>query len=614
MLDAMIYRGPDEEGSFTDGPVSLAMRRLSIIDLAGGRQPIFSDDKSIVLVFNGEIYNYIELRRDLKARGARFRTDSDTEVILRLYEEKGIGCLDDLNGMFAIAIWDSRRHELFLARDRVGIKPLHYCVTGEKLLFSSEINSLIAGGEVGREMDSDALKDYFTFFYIPGERTIYKSIRRLPPAHAMVWRDGKCRTWRYWRVKYSPPPARLKPIDYYAERYREQLNRSVRMQLRSDVPLGVFLSGGLDSGSIVAAVAETTAGTCKTFTIGFDDESYDESPQAKMTADMYGCDHHHFRLGPQDILRCAELAPYFGEPYGPFTIVQAHMICRYSRDRVTVALAGDGGDELFGGYQTYTASNVVRHYLRLPKSVRRGFFERVAKLLPVSDKLLSLDFKIREFVRGAEMFQRGRNMAWKVIFNDREQASLLAPDALRTCREHDPFACVRQLESLAGQASDLQKAMHVDLSMFLPDCILTQTDRMSMAVSQEVRVPILDHEMVEFAATVPDRYKAHRGRTKILLRHALQNRLPEGVLNKPKTGFTTPIPVWIRGELKEFVLDTLSPAALKRTGLFNAKFVEKIIDEHLAGQNDHARRIWSLVSFMLWYEKCYRGIHSVAGG
>ena len=602
MLDAMVHRGPDDEGTFSKGPVALGMRRLSIIDLEGGQQPIFSEDRTKVVVCNGEIYNYVELRAELQARGHTFRTQGDTEVIIHLYEEKGPRCVEDLNGMFAFAVWDETQGQLLLARDRIGIKPLHYYVDDRRLLFASEINALRTCPEVPDDLDAEALDDYLTFFYIPGTRSIYRSISKVPPAHTMLWRQGRQTTSRYWQLQYGPPATAVGPIEQYAEQYRHELKRSVRLQLRSDVSLGVFLSGGLDSGSLVAAIARTTGQPCKTFTVGFKDASYDESACARMTSEMYGTEHHEFRIGPEDLLNSAELIGHFGEPFGPFTTTQAHAISNMSRHHVTVALAGDGGDELFGGYQTYIASRMARHYLRVPKMLRTGLIQRLIRLMPVSDRLLSLDFKIREFVRGAEMYGRGGNAAWKVIFTDEQKGHLLTEAFRRDLPERDPFAHVRRLEALVGGASGLQKGMYVDLSMFLPDCVLTQTDRMSMAVSQEVRVPILDHELVEFAAGVPDRYKLRRGQTKRLVRHALVDWLPEGVINRPKTGFTTPAPVWIRGPLKQYVTDVLSPAAIGRTGLINPPYVKRLLDEHIAGRADHARRIWSLVHFVLWHE------------
>ncbi len=612
MMDAMVHRGPDDQGLFCRGPVALGVRRLSIIDPAGGHQPIFSEDGSKVVVLNGAIYNYVELRRELIARGHRFATRSDTEVIVHLYEEKGPECVGDLNGMFGLALWDADRRRLMLARDRLGIKPLHYFVGPRTLLFASEINALMTAPEVPRELDPQALRDYFAFFYIPGQRTVYRAVRRLPPAHVALWRGARCALRRYWHVRYARR-ARRRSLDECAEGYREHLVRSVRLQLRSDVPLGVFLSGGLDSGSIVAVVAGVLNRPCKTFTVGFDDPSYDESQEAQATARRYGAEHTHFRLTPDDMLRSGELVVHFGEPYGPFMLVQGHLISKVSRRSVTVALAGDGGDELFGGYQTYIASRLAPHYLRLPPELRRGLFPRLARMLPVTDRLLSLDFKLREFVRGAEMFPRGHNMAWKVVFSDAERQQLFTRGFREQLDRSDPFAHVRQLEALQPEGSDLQKAMYVDLAMFLPDCVLTGTDRMSMAASQEVRVPILDHELVEFAATVPDEYKTSLGRTKILLRHALKDWLPRPVVRKPKTGFTTPIPVWIREQLREYVQDVLAPEAVRRTGILNPRCVQRLLDEHNARRADHARRIWAIVDFMLWHERCYRGLHARTG-
>jgi len=600
----MVHRGPDDEGVYVDEAVGMGVRRLAILDVEGGHQPILSEDGTKVVILNGEIYNYVELREKLIARGHRFTTRTDTEVLVHLYEEKGEACIEDLNGMFAFAVWDAEARRLFLARDRLGIKPLHYAVAGGMLLFASEINALLANPEVDRTLEPTAVADYLTYFYLPGTSSIYRGVRKVPPAHYMVWENGRSRQSRYWDIRYTPP-AKPPPIEHYAEAYREHLKRSVRLQLRSDVPLGVFLSGGLDSGSLVAAIHRVTDQPIQTFTIGFDSPSYDESQYAEATAVQYGTEHHAYRITADDMERSADLVSYFGEPFGPFTLVQVYMLCRWSRDHIKVALAGDGGDELFGGYQTYVATRLAQPYLRLPPRLRRAVFGRLARLLPVSDRLLSLDFKVREFIRGAEMFERAGNLAWKVLFNDTERASVLAPEFLEHVSNHDVFTAARRCQQPPESATDLQRALYGDLTMFLPDSVLLQTDRMSMAASQEVRVPLLDHELVEFAATVPDAYKLRGKRTKILVRHAMADWLPRKVIHKPKTGFTTPIPIWIRGPLRPFVTDILSEAALKRTGLFNPPCVQQLVREHLEGRANHARRIWALVHFMLWHEQCY---------
>ncbi|NLW87232.1 MAG: asparagine synthase (glutamine-hydrolyzing) [Planctomycetes bacterium] len=602
MLAAMTHRGPDDEGVFRDGPVALGMRRLSIIDLEGGRQPIFSEDGSKVVVLNGEIYNYIELRHDLQARGHQFATSSDTEVIVHLYEEKGRACVEDLNGMFAFAVWDKRQRTLMLARDRVGVKPLHYAVGDRGLVFASEIPSLLASGMVDETLDDEAIADYFTYFYIPGCKSIYRDIRKLAPAETMVWRGNRA-TWRkYWQIEYPPAEEKPKPIEHYAELYRDHLRRAVGLQLRSDVPLGVFLSGGLDSGSLVYAIAQVLNAPVQTFTVSFDDESYDESSQALATSKMYGTQHHEFVVGPRDMIATGDLLRHFGEPFGPFTIVQSHAISQYSSEHIKVALAGDGGDELFGGYQTYIASSMARKYLAMPAFLRRRIVEPLVKMMPVSDKLMSLDFKAREFIRGCDMFEHAGNMAWKIIFDHAQKRQLLTGDFTSSLRGYDSYRFAAEVQAAPRQASGLQRGMYCDLSMFLPDCVLTQTDRMSMAASQEVRVPILDHELIEFAAGVPDRYKIRGGQTKLLIRHALKDLLPKAVLNKPKTGFSTPIPRWMRGPLRDYVQDVLSHSAIKDTGIINPMYVRELLEEHVSCQADHSRRLWSLVSFVLWHE------------
>ncbi len=362
MLEQIVHRGPDDSGTFCRGPLAMGMRRLSIIDLEGGHQPVFNEDSSKVVVFNGEIYNYLELRQGLIQRGHTLRTQTDTEVIVHLYEEKGERCVEDLNGMFAFALWDDRERTLLLARDRIGIKPLHYCIAGGKFLFASEINSLLVSPDVDRTLSPEAIEDYFTYFYIPGRQSVYRSIRKLPPATTMTIRDGKTTQRKYWQLNYgpaaggSPEGGKIPSLAQCADAYRQQLVRAVRLQLRSDVPLGVFLSGGLDSGSLLWAIAASEGKPVQTFTVSFENPSYDESAFARATSRRYGTTHHEFKITPNDMIRCNELIGHFGEPFGPYTMVQSHAISMYSRQHIKVALAGDGGDELFGGYPTYQAS------------------------------------------------------------------------------------------------------------------------------------------------------------------------------------------------------------------------------------------------------------------
>jgi asparagine synthase (glutamine-hydrolysing) len=579
----------------------MGMRRLSIIDLALGKQPIFSEDRTKVIVFNGEIYNHIELRRELVGRGHVFSTNSDTEVIVHLYEDKAERCLEDLNGMFAFALWDARKQSLFLARDRLGIKSLYTAVTANSLLFSSELNGLLECPDVDRTVDVQAIDDFFTYFYIPGSQSVYRSIRKLPPAQYQVWRNGKHISGRYWRLPNEQISGRRQRIESYAEEFWERLKRSIALQLRSDVPVGVFLSGGLDSGAVVAAAAAVSGQRIDTFTVGFESPSYDERVFARATAERYGTRHHELLIGPGELLRTAELLRHFGEPFGPFTIAQSHALSSFSRDHAKVALAGDGGDELFGGYQTYVASSLAPWYLKLPKGVREYLVQPAARWLPVSDRLMSLEFKVREFLRGAEGFSQAGNMAWKVIFGPAERKRLFSKEFVASLGARSEFSYIQNLIADGASGSSLHRASYLDLAMFLPDSVLTQTDRMSMAASQEVRVPILDHDMIEFAATVPHQYKCRWGRTKILVRKALEQRLPREVLHKGKTGFTTPIADWLRHELREFVCDALTEHRLKETGIINAAYVNELLKEHFSKTANHSRRIWSVVSFMLWW-------------
>ncbi len=602
MCDVIVHRGPDEDGYYADGPVSLGMRRLSIIDLATGRQPIHNEDKTVWVVYNGEIFNFPALKPELLARGHRFYTNADTEVIVHLYEEYGEDFVTRLNGMFAIALWDAKAKKLVLTRDRLGIKPLHYAWQNGRLYFGSEIKSLLRAG-VSREIDLESLSRFFTFEYIPAPSSIFTAIKKLLPGHIMTVRDGKSEIRRYWDVHYAEAEIQARPEAEYAEEIAARLRESVRMRLLSDVPLGVFLSGGIDSSTVTALMSETAGGRIKTFSIGFKEKTFDELDYARMIAERFGTAHTEFVV---DSTQVAGLVPtlmeYLDEPLADASIVPTYVISKLARQYVTVALAGDGGDELFGGYDTYKAFKVARMYRKIPGFLRKGLIGPAVRRLPASEKRLSFEFKAKKFVAGAEYPFEIANTLWWGAYSPAQKNRLFSP-ALRGCLSADPFAPVAAQAAGTNAADPLDRLAYLDLKLYLQDDLLVKVDRMSMANSLEIRVPFLDYTFVEFAATVPSQLKLKGFTSKYILKKAMASRLPKEILTKKKIGFDIPLGPWIRKELRAFTLDTLAPDRLKRHGYFEPAFVQNILDEHMAGSHNHRQLLWPLIIFQFWHDR-----------
>ena len=602
MCDVIVHRGPDEDGYYADGPISLGMRRLSIIDLATGRQPIHNEDKTVWVVYNGEIFNFPALKPELLARGHRFYTNADTEVIVHLYEEYGEDFVTRLNGMFAIALWDTKAKKLLLARDRLGIKPLHYAWQNGRLYFGSEIKSLLRAG-VSREIDLESLSRFFTFEYVPAPNSIFTAIKKLLPGHIMIVRDGKSEIRRYWDVHYAETKIKARPEADYAEEIAARLRESVRMRLLSDVPLGVFLSGGIDSSTVTALMSETAGGRIKTFSIGFKEKTFDELDYARMVAERFGTEHTEFVV---DAAQVAGLVPtlmeYLDEPLADASIVPTYVISKLARRFVTVALAGDGGDELFGGYDTYKAFKVARAYRKIPGFLRKGLIGPSVRRLPASEKRLSFEFKAKKFVAGAEYPFEIANTLWWGAYSPAQKNRLFSP-ALRGRLSADPFAPIAAQAAFTKAADPLDRLAYLDLKLYLQDDLLVKVDRMSMANSLEIRVPFLDYTFVEFAATVPSRLKLKGFTSKHILKKAMESRLPKEILTKKKIGFDIPLGPWIRKELRAFTLDTLSPDRLKRHGYFDPVFVQKVLDEHMAGSHNHRQLLWPLVIFQFWHDR-----------
>jgi asparagine synthase (glutamine-hydrolysing) len=600
MAAALLHRGPDDEGFHFEGHVALGMRRLSIIDLPGGHQPIANEDETIWIVFNGEIYNYRELRAELQARGHRFRTRSDTEVIVHLYEEQGDRLVEHLNGMFAFALWDRRRERLLLARDRMGEKPLYYTHLADgTFLFASELKSLLTHPRLDRQLDLCALRKYLAYEFIPSPHSIIKNVKKLPPAHRLVFERGAARIDRYWQLSYDEAKTEHSEAEAIEE-LRARLREAVRRRLVADVSLGVLLSGGVDSSAIAALACEAGADRVKTFSIAFAEPSFDESSFARRVAAHLGTEHHEQIFTEREMLEVVPQIPQLlDEPFGDASLIPTFMLARFTRSEVTVALGGDGGDELFAGYQTYLAHQLAGYYRALPGFVRARLIEPAVERLPVSTANLSFDFRAKRFVRGAALPAGTRHAVWMGSFDAALQRQLLTADAARACPDEEAFAEMRDFDVENG--TDLvERMMKLDATYYLSEDVLFKVDRASMAASLEVRAPYLDHTFIEFVARLPRDYKLRGLTSKYILKRAFRDRLPRAVTDRPKKGFGMPVAKWIKGELGDLVRETFDPSRLDNEGLFRPATVARLLDEHITGRADHRKLIWTLLMFEMW--------------
>jgi asparagine synthase (glutamine-hydrolysing) len=601
MCERMVHRGPDSEGLFVTYGAALGMRRLAIIDLVTGEQPAFNEDRSIAVVLNGEIYNYRELREDLEKRGHSFRSASDTEVLPHLYEEYGDGMVRELNGMFAFALWDSKQRRLLIARDRFGEKPLYWGVFEKKLVFASEPKVLLAHPSIHPELDLQALRQYLSFDYIPAPLSIYKGINKLPAAHKLVLEDGRVDVDCYWQLNYqtvSPVPSERDA----AAHLKDLLADSVRMRLVSDVPLGVLLSGGVDSSTVAALAVRTSTEAVKTFSISFAESSFDESAYARGVAKFLGTDHHEERLSANLAANLvSEIGAWMDEPFSDPSLVPTYLLSRFTRKHVTVALGGDGGDELFAGYPMYAGHRWAEIYKRIPNGIKTSIVEPLVRLLPVKTKNLSLDYKALRFVTGAKYDTVARHHIWFGSFTPEEQQHLLTRDALAET-DGDIYRQARAMMSECGE-QDLVKSMQdLDTRLYLAEDILTKVDRASMAVSLEVRAPFLDHRVAEFAASLPSSYKLRGHKTKYILKKAVDEMLPRFVTRRGKKGFGVPVAEWLKFKLRPLARDLLSPERVRRAGVFNPDFVSRLQLEHEQGVANHRKLLWTLLMFELWHE------------
>ncbi|GAA1822914.1 asparagine synthase (glutamine-hydrolyzing) [Planosporangium flavigriseum] len=605
MCRSLRHRGPDDEGVYVRGRVGLAMRRLAVIDVAGGRQPVANEAGTVHAVFNGEIYNHQSLRRELARRGHRFASGSDSEVIAHLYEEHGVDFADRLEGMFAIALWDDARRRLVLSRDRVGIKPLYYAPYGRGLVFGSEIKAILAAG-VKTTLDVQALSSYLSLMYIPGPRSIYAEIRKLEPGTTLVWHDDTYDIRRYWDLAAVGQRDDVSPAE--ARRLvRATLLDSVEQQLQADVPLGFFLSAGMDSSSVVAAARRIHPdGVLKTFTVGFADRTYDERSLAALVARRLRTDHVELVVEPRAEDVTDRILPSFDEPFADPSAVPSYYLCELARAHVTVAVSGDGGDELFAGYLTYQADKLARHYRHLPRDLVARLPPAMLRRLPASDARMSFGFKARRFVDNALEDPGRSHYLWRVVFREAHKAELLEPDIVAELT--DSYE-THESHYRNGMSFDpLTRFQYTDFNVYLAEDVLAKVDRLSMAHSLEVRVPLLATSMIEFAFSLPGGLKMPGYRPKQLLRQAMVDILPAEITRMRKKGFNAPLSRWLRQVFRPLVGEYLSRETLRRQGYFRFDRVDEIVRSHLNGTAEHSREIWTLLMFSLWaeQEKVYR--------
>ena len=601
MVQSMTHRGPDEDGLWVDGPLAIGMRRLRVIDPQGGHQPMPNEDGSVQVVFNGEIYNHRELRVELEALGHRFRTRSDTEAIVHAYEEWGPTAVSRLSGMFAFAIWDARRQELLLARDRLGIKPLYVYDGPEGVAFGSELKAVVTAPWVPIEWDLEAVDDFMTYEYVPTPRSILRGVRKLPPASLLRYRRGQGEgplEERYWRLDAGPAPSSR-------EEARAELRRrfavSIRRRLIADVPLGAFLSGGIDSSILVAVMSGEADERVRSFSMGFANASYDELPYARLIAERYRTVHREERVHPEIVDLAERLAGYFDEPFADVSAFPTFLISKLAREQVTVALAGDGGDELFAGYDHYRADRWAGRLRWLTRGPAWGAIDRLLDRVPPTSQKKGVVNKAKRFAEGLRKPDDLEHARWWVFWDLAERRGAYAPELLDQIRERDPFGHYRARLAEGTQQGfhGLQRQLYADVTGYLADDILVKVDRMSMAVSLEARVPYLDHEFVEYAFRIPDEWKLAADGSKSILKETFADLLPPAIRRRGKEGFSIPLKNWLRGPLKPLMLDVLAPRRVRERGWFQAPEIARLVEEHLRGRANHAHRLWCLMTLEL---------------
>lgn len=602
MVDSIKHRGPDSQGVFFEGSVALGHTRLSILDLSlAGSQPMFDQDKNIGIIFNGEIYNFPELRKYLQGLGYKFRSTSDTEAIIYLYKEFGEKCFEKLNGMFAIAIYDFTKNRLILARDRMGKKPLYWCIFEDTLIFGSELKSLMGHPLFKKEIDLESLNKYLQYDYVPSPHTIFKNVYKLEPASYLVFEKGEIKKNIFWKMDFTERNISFKNA---VVELGERINESTTRRLMSDVPLGVFLSGGLDSSAIAYYAQKNSKEKIKTFSIGFKEASFDESAYAREVAKHLDTEHHEKILSAKDSLDLIPgIADMIDEPVADASIIPTFLLSKFTRENVTVALGGDGGDELFAGYPTFQAGQLVDLYEKIPKVLRKGLIEKIINKIPASDKNLSIGFKLKKFIDGLSGERSHLHQRWLGSFSRSERGELFRKELWKNLENKNEFEDLDKYISEVSAGDYRNKILYLYMRTYMMDQVLVKVDRASMVNSLEVRAPFLDTSVVEFANSLPYSYKYKNFETKYILKKLMEGKLPKSIIYRSKKGFGIPLGKWLREDLKDFCNSVLSKENNQKIGLFNYKYIDKLKSEHFSGQKDNRKLLWNLIVFFLWYEK-----------
>lgn len=603
MCRAMAHRGPDDEGFHWEDGIGLGHRRLSIIDLSTGHQPFANKDQTLWITYNGEIYNYVELREELKGLGYDFVSSSDTEVILHAYEQFGENCLQYLRGMFAFAIWDGREKQLFLARDRVGKKPLLYSVSEDRFVFASEFQALLESGEVKRSLDPQALDLYLSYSYIPAPWSIYKDIKKLPPGHCLIVKNRNVQLKQYWTLEYGPKYSFRREEEIY-DRFREIFNESVRIRMRSDVPFGAFLSGGIDSSSVVAVMSQFSTLPVRTFSIGFESKSFSELEYARLVAEAIGTEHHEFVVKPDAVSDLPHLVRHYGEPYGDSSSLPTFYLSKLTRGHVTVALNGDGGDEAFAGYERYRANWFANLYCQMPALGRSVMGKVMDWVLPDSLDPQNRVRQVKRFLQAAGLPQEERYAGWLSVFSPDQKRALYTGAFQELLRESYGGQWLQDLYRERANLGILDASLATDVASYLPYDLLVKMDIASMANSLETRSPYLDHCLMEFAARLPKLFKLRGLTLKYLLKKVFRKALPREVLYRRKMGFGLPVGIWFREGWKEFVRELLlSPRSFNR-GYFRPHELKRFVEDHIEGRKDYSLQVWSLMTLEIWHREC----------
>jgi len=602
MANILHHRGPDQKGTLIDDDVSLGHRRLSIIDLSeNGRQPIHNEDESIFVVHNGEVYNFKDLRKILEKNGHDFYSNTDTEVIVHAYEQWGQDCVSEFRGMFAFAIWDSNKKQLFLARDRIGIKPLFYILDIDKFLFASEIKSILLAPQIKKEVDPISLYYYLGYEYVPAPLTMFKGIKKLLPGHTLTYKKGQIDTQRYWELSFTNT---RRDENYYAERIYNLLRESVEIRLISDVPIGAFLSGGIDSSAIVGFMSQVMDEPVKTFSIGYEDETYSEFEYAKQVSDYFGTDHKEILIDPYSIEHYETVLWHLDEPMSEFSLLPAYIFCKNARKEIKVSLSGEGGDELFAGYERFIASKLDNYYRILPHTVRKKIVSKVIdKIPPRSQKKGAVNI-LKRFIEGSNYSIQGKQMRWQYFSNLDEEKKLYSKSFTSQIESLNSLNYIGKYFQKCNIQDKINKEIFVEMNTYLVNNVLVKVDKMSMANSLEVRVPYLDHIFVEFCATVPGYLKLKGLTTKYIFKKAMSKLLPKNIIQRKKQGFSLPIKNWLRNELKDYMTDLLRNSEIIRE-YFDIYYLNKLINQHVKGTHNHSHRLWALMSLEMWHRKFF---------